>query len=239
LLAIDKISCSYNGVPALEDVSILVSQRQIVSIIGANGAGKSTLMKSISGILTPRGGQIIFKGERIDRLPSHEIVRKGIALVPEGRQIFAPLTVLENLTLGAYQFFTHKGRNEERINDLMALVFRTFPALRSKRNKPAGTCSGGEQQMLAIGRALMSNPRLLLLDEPSLGLSPLIVEEIFRVLDELYHNGLTVLLVEQNARIGLSFAHYAYVLEVGHIALEGKTEDLTADERVIISYIGG
>ncbi len=237
MLEVDNISVSYDRIWALNDVSLKVEAENIVSIIGANGAGKSTLLKAISGILTLKKGAIRFQGTDFSRISPHQIVRKGIAHVPEGRQIFAPLTVLENLKLGAYYFY---GRGHKReIMDLLELVFQTFPILRERKEQVAGTCSGGEQQMLAIGRALMSRPKLLLLDEPSLGLSPLVVQEIFKVLDKLYQEGLTILLVEQNAQLALSFAHYTYILEVGRVALEGRNHELLNDQRVIDSYLGG
>jgi branched-chain amino acid transport system ATP-binding protein len=237
LLEVDKISTSYDEILALQEVSLKVEEGKIICIVGANGAGKSTLLKSISGILVPQKGSILFEGEPITHLPTHQIVRRGIAYVPEGRQVFAPLSVIENLKMGAYHYY--KRENREDINKQMELVFLTFPLLKERQNQIAGTCSGGEQQMLAIGRALMSKPRLLLLDEPSLGLAPLVIQEIFRVLDELYRQGLTILLVEQNAQIALTFAHYGYLLEVGKIVLEGETEKLLHDEMVIAAYLGG
>jgi branched-chain amino acid transport system ATP-binding protein len=237
LLAIDEMSTSYERVLALQNVSLTADKGKIVCIIGANGAGKSTLLKCISGIILPDKGRIFFEGDDITNLSSHQIVRKGIAYVPEGRQIFAPLKVIENLKLGAYHYYKRENKNE--INKLMELIFHTFPVLKERRNQIAGTCSGGEQQMLAIGRALMSKPKLLLLDEPSLGLSPLVIQEIFKVLDELYYQGLTILLVEQNAQIALSFAHYGYVLKVGKVVLEGNSNELLHNEAIIASYLGG
>ena len=237
MLEVNKISASYDGVLALQGVSLKVERGKIICIVGANGAGKSTLLKSISGIVVPKKGSIFFEGEPITHLPTHQIVRKGIAYVPEGRQIFAPLSIIENLKMGAYHYY--KRKNWEEINRQMELVFLTFPLLKERQNQIAGTCSGGEQQMLAIGRALMSKPRLLVLDEPSLGLAPLVIQEIFRVLDELYRQGLTILLVEQNAQIALTFAHYGYLLEVGKIVLEGEAEKLLHDEMVIAAYLGG
>jgi len=237
LLEVNKISASYDGILALQEVSLKVERGKIICIVGANGAGKSTLLKSISGIVVPKKGSIFFEGEPITHLPGHQIVRKGIAYVPEGRQIFAPLSIIENLRMGAYHYY--KRKNWEEIKKQMELVFLTFPILKERQNQIAGTCSGGEQQMLAIGRALMSKPRLLVLDEPSLGLAPLVIQEIFSVLDELYRQGLTILLVEQNAQIALTFAHYGYLLEVGRIVLEGEAEKLLHDEMVIAAYLGG
>ena len=237
MLEVNKISASYDGILALQEVSLKVERGKIICIIGANGAGKSTLLKSISGIVVPKKGSIFFEGEPITHLPSHQIVRKGIAYVPEGRQIFAPLSIIENMRMGAYHYY--KRKNWEEIKKRMELVFLTFPILKERQNQIAGTCSGGEQQMLAIGRALMSKPRLLLLDEPSLGLAPLVIQEIFSVLDELYRQGLTILLVEQNAQVALTFAHYGYLLEVGRIVLEGEAEKLLHDEMVIAAYLGG
>ena len=237
MLEVNKISASYDGILALQEVSLKVERGKIICIVGANGAGKSTLLKSISGIVVPKKGSIFFEGEPITHLPGHQIVRKGIAYVPEGRQIFAPLSIIENLRMGAYHYY--KRKNWEEIKKQMELVFLTFPILKERQNQIAGTCSGGEQQMLAIGRALMSKPRLLVLDEPSLGLAPLVIQEIFSVLDELYRQGLTILLVEQNAQIALTFAHYGYLLEVGRIVLEGEAEKLLHDEMVIAAYLGG
>lgn len=236
MLEVNKISVSYDGILALQEASLKVERGKIICIIGGNGAGKSTLLKSIAGIVVPKKGSIFFEGEPITYLPTHQIVRRGIAYVPEGRQIFAPLSIVENLRMGAYHYY--KRKNWEEINKQMELVFLTFSPLKERQNQIAGTCSGGEQQMLAIGRALMSKPRLLLLDEPSLGLAPLVIQEIFRVLDELYRQGLTILLVEQNAQIALTFAHYGYLLEVGKIVLQGETEKLLHDEMVIAAYLG-
>lgn len=237
MLEVNKISASYDGILALQEVSLKVEGGKIICIVGANGAGKSTLLKSISGIVAPKKGSILFEGKPITHLPPYQIVRMGIAYVPEGRQIFASLSIIENLKMGAYHYY--KRKNWEEINKKMELVFLIFPILKERQNQIAGTCSGGEQQMLAIGRALMSKPRLLVLDEPSLGLAPLVIQEIFRVLDELYCQGLTILLVEQNVQIALAFAHYGYLLEVGKIVLEGETEKLLHDEMVIASYLGG
>lgn len=236
MLEIDEISCAYGGNLALKDVSVSVGAGEVVALIGANGAGKSTLMNCVSGIKNPSKGEIRFLGEKISHLKSHQVVRKGISLVPEGRQIFAPLTTSENLKLGAYHYYGRKKRAE--FEDRLSFVFNAFPVLRNRRDQIAGTCSGGEQQMLAIGRALMSGPRLLLLDEPSLGLSPLIVQEIFKVLDQLHGEKLTIFLVEQNARLALAFSYRGYVLEVGKVAYEGSAKELLKDRRIVEAYLG-
>ena len=206
----------------------------IVTLLGANGAGKSTTLKSISGLVPPARGTIAFMGARIDALPSEQIVRRGISHVPEGRELFPELTVLENLKMGAY---TRANRRD--VQQSLDQVQAHFPILAERRGQLAGTLSGGEQQMLAIGRALMAHPRLMLLDEPSLGLAPLMVEEIFRIIREIHESGTTVLLVEQNANKALSIADYGYVLETGSISLAGDSRDLLRDDHVRRSYLGG
>ena len=232
MLKISNLSVSYKGLHALDDVSLELREGEIVSVIGSNGSGKSTLLNAISGIIRARSGRMEFSGERIDGLPSHRIVEKGIVQVPEGRKIFYPLTVLENLILGSYlpEAKKQRGATLER-------VFGLFPILRARQTQLAGTLSGGEQQMLAIGRGLMACPRLLCLDEPSLGLSPILVGEIFKIVKEINQGGIAVLLIEQNVVQSLSLADRAYVLENGRIVLEGPGSALIADPRVREAYL--
>jgi len=221
----------------LKDLSIQVPVGKVVSIIGANGAGKSTLLKSISGIMKINGGSILYKERNIAGMPANRIVRLGISQVPEGRQIFAHLTVRDNINLGAYHYFKRSNRLE--IKERMERVYQMFPILEKRSKQIAGTLSGGEQQMLAIGRALMGRPELLLLDEPSMGLAPLLVREIFNVIKQLNQSGVTVLLVEQNARAALKVAHHSYVLERGEIVLEGLAAELLDNPKVKEHYLGG
>lgn len=237
MLEIDGLDVYFDSIHAVRGVSISVGGGQVVSIIGANGAGKTTLLRTISGLMTPGGGRIVYEGKDILGLPPAEIVVCGICHVPEGRQIFAHLSVLDNLRLGAYLWL--KGGRRREVNQQLEMVFGIFPVLRERQKQIAGTLSGGEQQMVAIGRALMSRPRLLLLDEPSMGLAPLVVREIFRVIRELHENGTTILLVEQNARMALRVASYGYVLETGEVALEGKAVDLLENKEVERAYLGG
>lgn len=232
MLEVRGLATAYGGIRALKGVDIDVPEGAIVSILGANGAGKTTLLKTIAGLLRPSEGQVRLRGERIDGLPPDRIVRKGVALVPEGRAILARMTVEENLEMGAYAC-----RDPETAADL-ARVTERFPVLRERRRQLAGSLSGGEQQMLAIARALMSRPRLLLLDEPSLGLAPLVVAEIFRIVAEINRGGTTILLVEQNARQSLRVSHFAYVLETGRVALSGESKALLEDPKVKESYLG-
>jgi branched-chain amino acid transport system ATP-binding protein len=233
LLTVDKLSVFYGAVQALREVSIAVARGEIVSLIGANGAGKSTTLRALSGIVRPAGGSIVHDGVRITGLPPHRIARLGMAHVPEGRGVFANMSVLENLEMGAY---TRRSRQETR--KTLSRVYALFPRLLERSGQLAGTLSGGEQQMMAIGRALMQGPDLLLLDEPSMGLSPLLVREIFRMIAEINRQGTTVLLVEQNAFMALSIASRAYVLETGEITLEGKAADLRKDPKVRAAYLG-
>ena len=233
LLEIKGLNTFYGNLHALWDIDISVKEGNIVTLIGSNGAGKSTLLKSISGTVKPRSGEIIFDGRSIFGKPANHIVKEGITLSPEGRQIFPRMSVEENLRMGAY---THKGKDYSSLFDR---VFSLFPILKERFGQQAGTLSGGEQQMLAIGRALMSSPRLLMLDEPSLGLSPLLTETIFQLITEIKQQGVTILLIEQNAYMALSVADYSYVLENGRISMEGKGSDLLEDEKVISSYLGG
>ncbi len=233
MLSVDNIELFYGQVHAVKGVSLTVNAGEIVTLIGANGAGKSSTLKAISGVHPTKAGSITFRGEPLQSLPAHAIVGRGISHCPEGRRIFYELTVRENLLLGG--FLLSGTTALERLETVMEL----FPRLRERLTQLGGTLSGGEQQMLAIGRALMSNPALLMLDEPSLGLAPLVVEKIFQRVVELNQGGLTVLLVEQNAHIALGISHRAYVLETGRVILSGQSADLALDERVQKAYLGG
>ena len=237
MLEVNNLKAFYGGIEALKGVTLKVDEGSIVTIIGANGAGKTTLLKSISGLIRSKEGQILFQGQDITRSLPRRIVGLGISLAPEGRQIFSPLSVEDNLNLGAYLYF--KRRNQDRIKKIKEQIFELFPVLRERLSQIAGTLSGGEQQMLAIGRAMMAQPKLLVLDEPSMGLAPLFVQEIFRVLEELNRQGTTILLVEQNARAALKVANYSYVLETGTVFMEGKSGELLANEEVKKAYLGG
>lgn len=234
MLTINDINVFYGAIHAIKGVSLEVNEGEIVTLIGANGAGKSTILRTISGLLKPKTGSIQFEGQEIAGMPANEIVKTGISQVPEGRRIFAEMTVLENLELGA---FTRK--DKDGIKADMELVFDRFPRLKERIGQLAGTLSGGEQQMLAMGRALMSRPRLLLLDEPSMGLAPLLIKEIFAIIQDINKTGTTVLLVEQNANMALSIAHRAYVLETGRITLSGDAKELAASDEVRKAYLGG
>ena len=216
MLKIDNIHVYYGAIHALKGVSLEVHKGEIVTLIGANGAGKSTTLRTVSGLLTPKSGGISFLGENIAGMPAHEIVKHGISQVPEGRRIFAEMSVQENLEMGA---FTRK--DKAGVEKDFEIVYNRFPRLKERRKQQAGTLSGGEQQMLAMGRALMSRPKLLLLDEPSMGLAPLLIKEIFSIIEDINREGTTVLLVEQNANMALSIAHRAYVMETGRITLQG------------------
>ena len=233
LLEIGKASVNYGKVSAIRNISMNVAEGSIVTIIGANGAGKSTTLRAVSGLAPLASGEIHFDGKRIDKLPAHKIVGAGIAHVPEGRRIFPDLTVEENLRTGAF-LRRDKGAIEE---DLLA-TFHRFPRLRERRTQLAKTMSGGEQQMLAIGRALLAKPKMLLMDEPSMGLAPIIVEEIAKIIGEINAQGMTVVLVEQNAELALDLADYAYVLETGDLALEGPANELHDNEHVRAAYLG-
>jgi branched-chain amino acid transport system ATP-binding protein len=234
MLNITKINTFYKRTQALFDISMDVIQGEIVTLLGANGAGKTTTLRTISGLLVPSSGTITFLGNRVERLSPDIIVRYGISQCPEGRQIFARMTVQENLEMGAY---TVKG--QKIIEEDFEIVYRSFPLLRERRQQLAGTLSGGEQQMLAMGRALMSRPKLLLLDEPSAGLAPLLVKEILNIIERIQKQGITVLLIEQNAKMALSIADRSYVMETGAIVLEGSAKELMSDERVKKTYLGG
>lgn len=234
MLQVDKINVFYGAIHALTDMSFHVEEGEIVALIGANGAGKSTSLKTISGLLHPQEGTIKFLGEDISCTPAEEIVSKGIIHVPEGRKIFAPLTVMENLEMGA---FLQNDRNQVEY-DLHG-AFERFPRLKERQNQLGGTLSGGEQQMLAIARGLMAKPKVMLLDEPSMGLAPVLVEQIFDIIQEINKAGTSILLVEQNAKMALSIADRAYVLETGNIVLEGSAHKVMEDPSVIEAYLGG
>ncbi len=234
MLQVKDLQVYYGAIHALKGISFHLEQGEIVALIGGNGAGKSTTLNTISGLLHPKTGQVIFKDEDISTIPPQEIVRRQIIQVPEGRRIFPKLTVQENLEMGAYIF-----QDKEQIEKDMEYVMDLFPRLRERRKQFGGTLSGGEQQMLAIARGLMSHPTLLLLDEPSMGLSPLLVEQIFNIIRGINDQGTSILLVEQNAQMALSIADRGYVLETGHVTLEGGAQDLLEDPLVIEAYLGG
>jgi len=234
LLEIRDLHTYYDNIAALRGVSLTVSEGEIVALIGANGAGKSTLLKSISGLTPPRQGEIFMEGHRLNGVPAHAVVRLGVAMVPEGRQIFGRLSVFENLEMGA---FTRT--DAAAIRRSFDRVFELFPRLAERREQIGGTLSGGEQQMLAIGRAIMAAPRLLLLDEPSMGLAPILVQQIFRTIREINREGASILLVEQNANAALSLANRGYVLRVGQIVMEDSADSLKENEQVKEAYLGG
>lgn len=233
MLKIDNIFVSYGGIEALKGISIEVKEGQIVTLVGANGAGKSTTLRSVVGLVKPSKGNITFEGKSLLNVPTHQIVKSGISLVPEGRRIFADLTVLENLKMGA--FFR---KDADGIKNDMEWVYTLFPRLKERTWQLGGTLSGGEQQMLAVARALMAKPRLLMMDEPSLGLAPLVVKEIFEIIKKINSEGITVLLIEQNANVALHIAHIGYVLETGNIKLSGPGKELLVNEEVKKAYLG-
>jgi branched-chain amino acid transport system ATP-binding protein len=233
MLQVENLHTYYGHIHALKDVWVEVDQGEIVTIIGANGAGKSTLLKTISGLLRPKSGSIRLEGEELTELAAHQIVTRGVVQVPEGRRIFGQLTVTENLEMGA---FTLRDRARNRAN--LDRVFRLFPRLKERRKQVAGTLSGGEQQMLAMGRALMAEPRVLLLDEPSMGLAPVLVESIFDTIGQLHGEGTTILLVEQNARMALQVASRGYVLQTGTVVLTDTAQNLATNEMVRLAYLG-
>ena len=232
ILNVDNINVYYGAIHAIKGISFSVEEGEIVTLIGANGAGKTTTLQTVSGLLRSRTGSISFLGADISHVPAHRIVEKGLAQVPEGRRIFAQMTVQENLDMGAY---TSPGN----VSESMERVFEQFPRLKERRKQIAGTLSGGEQQMLAMGRALMSAPKLMMLDEPSMGLAPILVEQIFEIIRELHKRGTTILLVEQNAQMALSVADRAYVMETGKITLSGTGRELAQSEAVKKAYLGG
>ena len=233
MLEVKDLQVYYGVIQALKGISFHVNQGEVIALIGANGAGKTTTLQALTGILSPKSGSIVFEGKDLTRTPAHKIVEMGMAHVPEGRRVFADMSVYENLLLGAY---TRKDKAE--IAESLASVYKRFPRLEERKGQRAGTLSGGEQQMLAMGRALMSRPRIILMDEPSMGLSPIFVNEIFDIIREVSESGTTVLLVEQNAKKALSIADRAYVLETGSITMDGKAEDLLNDEAVQKAYLG-
>ena len=234
LLELENLNTYYGHVQALKGISLTVDEGEIVTLIGANGAGKSTTLRTISGLLRPREGRVVFQDQELNNVPAHEIVYRGISQAPEGRAVFTTLSTNENLNMGAYSL----GGDKEAIEENRRRVFKLFPRLEERKNQIAGTLSGGEQQMLAIGRALMARPRILMLDEPSLGLAPMLVKAIFQTIREINEQGVTILLVEQNARAALKLANKGYVLETGNIVLEGTAEELMGDERVRKAYLG-
>ena len=233
LLELDDLNVHYGGIHALKGISIRVERGQIVTLVGANGAGKSTTLRAVSGLLRPSKGRILFDGKALAGVPPHEIVRLGVSHVPEGRIVFANLSVLDNLELGAYL-----RRDRAAIREDREKLFRLFPRLEERKHQSSGTLSGGEQQMLAIGRALMARPTLLLLDEPSMGLSPILVDTIFKIIQDINRQGTTILLVEQNARMALRVAHRGYVMQTGRIVLHDAAQDLLRSDLVRKTYLG-
>jgi branched-chain amino acid transport system ATP-binding protein len=233
MLTLENVSVNYGAIEALTGVSMHVGKGEVVTLIGANGAGKTTTLRTITGLLEPREGRVVFEGDDISGEPTHKLVARGISMSPEGRGVFANLTVRENLQMGAYL-----NRNKKEVTTDMERAFTMFTRLKERESQKAGTLSGGEQQMLAIGRALMSRPRLLLLDEPSLGLAPLVVHTIFEAIDVISNEGTTILLVEQNAHAALGHSDRAYVLETGRIVMQGPSAELAADPRIKEAYLG-
>ena len=233
MLEVKDLKVNYGMIQAIKGVSFHVEQGEVIALIGANGAGKTTILHTITGLLPPKEGSVIFEGTDITKIPAHKIVPMGMAHVPEGRRVFANLTVLQNLKMGAY---TRKDKAE--IQETLQMIYKRFPRLEERQNQLAGTLSGGEQQMLAMGRALMSHPKIILMDEPSMGLSPIYVNEIFRIIQDVSEMGTTVLLVEQNAKKALSIADRAYVLETGKIVLEGKASTLLDNDEIKKAYLG-
>lgn len=233
MLAVKNINLFYGGIHALKDISLEVDEGEIVTLIGANGAGKTSTLRAISGLTSIKSGEITFKNKSLNKVPAYKVVAGGMSHVPEGRRVFSNLTVMENLELGAYIRKDKKG-----IKDDFDMVFKKFPRLKERINQLAGTLSGGEQQMLAIGRALMVRPELLLMDEPSMGLAPIVVQEIFNIIKEINKSGTTILLVEQNAHMALSIANHAYVLETGKIVMKGDPKELLNDDSIRNAYLG-
>lgn len=234
LLEVKNLTVHYGKALALDDVSIHVEEGEIVSMVGANGAGKSTAIKTISGLKQPTSGEIWFEGKRIDRMAAYNVMRLGIVQVPAGRQIFQTMSVLDNLKVGA-----HRRKDREGIKRDLEMVYDHFPILKEKRSQAGGELSGGQQQMLAVGRALMAGPKLLLMDEPSIGLSPILVAEVGKIIRDINSRGISILLVEQNARMALKLARRAYIIEIGRISLEGNCEDLIDNDEVKRCYLGG
>jgi len=232
MLEVNNINVFYGSIHAVKDISFKVEQGEIISLIGANGAGKTTILQTVSGLLKSTTGSIVFNGQDLMHIPAHKIVNHGLAQVPEGRRVFLQMSVMENLELGAYT------QPKGCIVDYLGIVFEHFPRLKERRTQVAGTLSGGEQQMLAMGRAMMSNPTLLMLDEPSMGLAPILVDEIFKIIVELNKAGVTILLVEQNAQMALSIANRGYVLETGKVVMTADAKDLLNDDSVRKAYLG-
>lgn len=233
MLEVKDLEVYYGVIQAIKGVSFHVDKGEVIALIGANGAGKTTILHTVTGLLAPKKGSVTFEGKDITKFPAHKIVSLGMAHVPEGRRVFSELSVYENLKMGAY---TRKDKTE--IEQSLQNIYERFPRLKERRNQMAGTLSGGEQQMLAMGRALMSKPKIILMDEPSMGLSPILVNEIFDIIQEVSKSGTTVLLVEQNAKKALSIADRAYVLETGNISLEGRAKDLLEDDSIKKAYLG-
>ena len=233
MLEVSNLEVNYGLIKAIKGVSFELNEGEIVALIGANGAGKTTILQTISGMLNPAAGEIFFEGNKINKIPGHKIVTMGMAHVPEGRRVFANLSVYENLKMGAYTI-----KDKKQIEKTLEMIYEHFPRLAERRNQAAGTLSGGEQQMLAMGRALMSEPKLILMDEPSMGLSPLLVKEVFKIIAYCKEQGISVLLVEQNAKMALGIADRAYVLETGNITLSGKASDLLENDEVKKAYLG-
>ena len=233
MLKVDDLQVYYGSIHAVKGISFEVNEGEIVTLIGATGAGKSTTLNTVAGLLKPRAGSIEFEGESLVGVPAHKMVPKGIALCPEGRRVFTEMSVKENLEMGAFT------RNDAEAKESRKMVYDRFPRLRERKGQSAGTLSGGEQQMLAMGRALMSKPKLLMLDEPSMGLAPILVQEIFDIIRALHEQGTTILLVEQNAQMALSVADRAYVLETGRVSMSGNANELLHDKRVQQAYLGG
>jgi len=233
MLEVKDLQVFYGVIQAIKNISFKVNEGEIIALIGANGAGKTTILQTISGLITPKQGEILYNGTDLKKIPAYKIVAMGVAHVPEGRRVFSQLTVYENLLMGAYT------RNDKKdIEETLRQVYKRFPRLEEWKNQMAGTLSGGEQQMLAMGRALMSKPKIILMDEPSMGLSPILVEEVFDIIQSINKSGTTVLLVEQNAKKALSIAHRAYVIETGKIVLEGDAKELMNNESVKKAYLG-
>ena len=233
MLEVKDLQVYYGMIQAIKGISFEVNQGEVIALIGANGAGKTTTLHTVTGLISPKSGQVLFEGKDITKTPAHKIVSMGMAHVPEGRRVFAELSVYENLRMGAY---TRKDKAE--IEETLKSVYKRFPRLQERKNQMAGTLSGGEQQMLAVARALMSHPKLMMMDEPSLGLAPLIVQDIFNIIKEINKQGVTILLIEQNANMALRIADQGYVLETGRISLSGTGRELLADESVKAAYLG-
>lgn len=233
MLEVKDIQVYYGMIQAIKGISFEVNEGEVIALIGANGAGKTTTLQTITGLIAPKHGEILFEGQNITKVPAHKIVSMGMAHVPEGRRVFAQLSVLDNLKLGA---FTRK--DKEEIEETLLRVYKRFPRLEERKNQMAGTLSGGEQQMLAVGRALMSRPKVMMMDEPSLGLAPLVVREIFRIIEEVNKKGVTILLIEQNANMALKTADMGYVMETGRVTMSGPGQELLANESVKAAYLG-